>query len=62
MIAWSIIRINIVIKEPTYGYQNCNISRILIFGGSLFTQVTIQVNIILDHIDTTVNWPMYEGS
>ena len=29
----SIININNGIKEPTCGYQNCNTSEILIFGG-----------------------------
>jgi hypothetical protein len=29
----SIIKINNGIKEPIYGYQNCNTTQILIFGG-----------------------------
>ena len=29
----SLINIDNGIKEPTHGYQNCNISQILIFGG-----------------------------
>ena len=43
----TIININIGIKEPTRGHQNCNTNPTLIFGGylkvveSLFTQVII---------------------
>ena len=54
----SITNINNGVKEPTHGYPNCNISRILTFGGyvsvreSLFTQVLTWVNTILNHIDT----------
>ena len=29
----SIININLGIKEPTCGYQNCHTSQILVFGG-----------------------------
>ena len=29
----SLINIDNGIKEPTHGYQNCNTSQILIFGG-----------------------------
>jgi hypothetical protein len=45
-------------KELTGGYQNCNTSQILIFGGyvngneSLYTLVIIWVNTIVNHIDT----------
>ena len=64
----SIININNGIKEPTHGYQNCNTSQILIFGGyvkvreSLYTRVIIWVNTILNHIDTREFLPRYEGS
>ena len=50
-------------KEPTHGYQNCNTSQILIFGGylkvreSLCTQVLIWVNTILTISDTRVILP-----
>ena len=53
-----IININKGIKEFTCGYQDCNISHILLFGGyvevrdSLYTRVVISVNDILNHIDT----------
>jgi hypothetical protein len=63
-----IININKVIKEPPHGYQNCNTSQILIFGGyvkvkkSLYTRVVIWVNIILNHIDTMAILIGYEGS
>ena len=56
------------IKEPTYGYQSCNNSQTLVFGGyvkvrgSLYTQVIIWMNTILNHIDTRANLPKYEGS
>ena len=52
----TIININNVIKEPTRGYENCNTSQILIFGGyvkvreSLYTQVIIWIKTILNHI------------
>ena len=41
------------IKEPTYGYQNCNTSQILIFGGyvkvrKFYTQVFSWVDTILN--------------
>ena len=55
-----IININTGKKEPTRGYQNCNTSQILIFGGylkvreSLYTQVVIWVNTILTMNDTRV--------
>ena len=58
--------INIGVKEPIHGYQNCNTTKILIFGGyvkvreSLYIRVTIWVNTILHHIRTIV--PRYEGS
>ena len=64
----SIININDGIKEPTHGYQNCNISQILIFDGyvkmreSLYTQVIICVNTILKCIDTKVILPRYKSS
>ena len=56
----SLINIDNGIKEPTHGYQNCNTSQILIFGGyvkvreSLYTWVIIYVNTILNHIDIRV--------
>ena len=49
-------------------YQNCNTSQILILGGylkmkeSLYIQVTIWVNTILNHIDTRENLPRCEDS
>ena len=55
------------VKEPTRGYQNYNSSQILIFSGyakvkvSLYTQVILWVNAILDHIDTTMFLPIYGG-
>ena len=64
----SIIKINNGIVEPTYGHQNCYTSQILIFGGylkvreSLHTRVTIWVNTISNHIDTTAFLPRYQGS
>ena len=64
----SIINIKSDVKESTRMYQNCNSSQRLIFGGylkvrkSLFTQVIIWVNIILDHIHPRTLLPMYEGS
>ena len=64
----SIININNDIKESTCGYQNCRTCQILIFGGyvkvreSLYTQVIIRVNAIVNHIDTKVFLPRYEGS
>ena len=54
----SIFNINNGIKEPTRGYQNCNISHILIFCGyvmvreSLCTRVIIWVNTMLNHIES----------
>ena len=54
----SIISIYNNIKESTRGYQNCNPSQTLIFGGyvkvreSLYTRVIIWVTTILNHIDT----------
>ena len=64
----SIININNGVKEPTHGYQNCNTNQILIFGGyvkvreSLYTQVIIWVNAILNYIDTRLTLPRYESS
>ena len=63
----SIINFNHGIKEPTHGYQNSNTSQILIFGEyvkvreSLYTQVIIWVDNIMNHIDTRVILPRYEG-
>jgi hypothetical protein len=60
-----IININNCINEPTHGYQNCNTSQILIFGGylkvkeSLYTQVITWVNSILKHIDTMTILPKF---
>ena len=57
----SIIDISNGIKEPTFGYQNCNTSQVLVFDGyvkvrtSLYTQVNVWVNVILNHIGTRVN-------
>ena len=61
----SSININNGIKEPTRGYQNCNIS--LIDGyvkvrESLYTRVINWVITILNHIDTRKIVPTYEGS
>ena len=61
----SSININNGIKEPTRGYQNCNIS--LIDGyvkvrESLYTRVIIWVITILNHIDTRKIVHTYEGS
>ena len=64
----SIINLKNDIKETTCGHQNCHTSQILIFGGyvkarePLFTQIIIRVNAILNHIDTRVFLPRYEGS
>jgi hypothetical protein len=49
-------------------YQNCNFSQILIFGGyvkvreSLYTQVMLWVNTILDHVGTIVVLPRHGSS
>ena len=62
------IGINNGIKDPTYGYRNCNTSQMLIFSGcvkvtgSLYTRVLIRVKTILNHIDTRAFSPRYEGS
>ena len=64
----SLININSGIKEPTHGYQICNTTQILIFGGyvkvreSLYARVIAWVNAILNHIDTRVDIPRYESS
>ena len=64
----SLINIDNGIQEPTHGYQNCNTSQILIFGGyfkvrqSLYTRVIICINTILNHIDIRVILPRYDGS
>ena len=53
---------------PTHGCQNCNANPILIFSGclkvreSLYTEVIIWVNTILNHIDTMVILPRYDNS
>ena len=63
----SIININNGIEEPTCGYQTCNTSQILIFGGyvkvreSLYARVIVWVNTILNRIDTRVDTPRYES-
>ena len=69
MTAWvSLININIDIKEPPPGYQNCNTCQILIFGSVsrcenlLYTRVIIWVNTIQNHIDTRMIFSRYEGS
>ena len=60
--------INNGIKELTRGYQFCDTSQILIFGGyvkgreSLHTLVIIWVNTIVNHIDTRATLPRYECS
>lgn len=64
----SIINIDNGIKALTCGYQNYNIRKIMIFGGyvevrvSLQNGIHIQVNIILNHSDTWVILPRFEGS
>ena len=56
----SIMSIKNGIKESTCGYQNCNTSQLLIFGGyvkvreSLYTRAIGWVNTIMNHIDTRV--------
>ena len=63
----SIININNGIEEPTHGYQHCNTSQILIFGGyvkvreRLFTRVIVWVDTTVNHIDTWASSPRYEG-
>ena len=63
-----IININNGKKEPTCGYQNCNTSQILIFGGyvkvreSLYIRIIILVNTILAMNDTKVILPRSESS
>ena len=63
---WMVLIINI--KVPTRMYPNCNINQILIYGGyvkrraSLFIQVIIWVNFILNHIDSRMIIPRYESS
>ena len=63
----SIININNDIKEPTHGCQNCNTRIILISGAyfkmkeSLYSQIIVWVNTILNHIDTSTILPRYEG-
>ena len=63
----SIININNGIKEPTCWYKNCTASQIMKYGGyvkareSLYIQVIIWVNTILNHIDTKAILPSYEG-
>ena len=63
----SIINILNGIKEPTYRYQNCNTTQILIFGEyvevreSLYIQVVIWFNTILNHIVTRAVVPRYQG-
>ena len=57
------MNINIDVKEPTHGYQNCNTNQILIYvwyvkvRESWYTQVIIWVNTILHHSDTKVILP-----
>ena len=64
----AIINNNDGIKELTHGYQNCNTSQMLMFGGypkveeSYYSRVVIWVNIMLNHIDTRAILPRYEGS
>ena len=64
----SIMNINNGIKELTCGYQNCNTSQVLIFGGyvkgreSLSTLVIIWVNTIVNHIDIRATLTRYECS
>lgn len=64
----SAIIINNEIKAPTHGYQNCDTSQRLIFGGhvklrkSFCTRVNIWVSTILNHINTGMVLPRYEGS
>ena len=62
------INVNNGVKEPAHGYQKCNTSLKLDFGGyvkvreSLYIRVIIWVNTILNHIDTRAISPRYEGS
>ena len=64
----SIININNGMKESTGGYENCNSTQIVIFGGyfkvreSFYTRVVIWVNTILNCTDTEVNLTRYKGS
>ena len=64
----SIINIDNGIKEPTCGNQYCHANHILIVGGhgkvreSLYSQVIIWVNTILNHIDIRAILPRYGSS
>ena len=64
----SIININNCIKEHTHVYQNCSTSQILTFSGyvkvreSLYTQVIVWVNTILNDDDTRAILPRYKGT
>ena len=69
MNAWYQVNINNnYIKKPTCGYQNCNITQILLIGGyvkvtkSLYTRAIIWVDTTLNHIDTKAILPRYVGS
>ena len=63
-----IMNTNNDIKTHTQGYQNCNTSQILVFGEyvkmrkSLYTQVIIWVDNILNHLDTRALLPRYQDS
>ena len=64
----SLININNGIKEFTFGCQICNNILMLIFNGyfkvreSLYTQVVIWVDLILNHVDTRAILLEYECS
>ena len=55
-------------KEPTCVYQNSSISQIFKFGGyvkvreSLYAWVIIWDSTALNHTDTSIILPRYEGS
>jgi len=64
----STININYGIKKPSPGYQKCNTSQELIFGGyaevseSFCIQIIIWVYTIVNHTNTRMILPMCEGS
>ena len=63
-----IMKITHGINKRTHGHQNCITNRMLIFCGYvkvreyLYTQVIIQVNTILSHIDTRGVLHRYKSS
>ena len=53
------------IKEPSPGYQICNTSQALIFGGYVevsCVQIFVWVNTVMNNTNTRMILPMYEGS